>query len=186
MVLQLSSWCCGAWPSSPASSWWLRWWPLEAGRRGGASSCGATTGASRQVAGLPLQIVTTHDSLHPPKVLCNYIRTASLCCAACCFLHIRLWAGPKAFQELCSTSILCSYLQSYLGVSIQTADLDEEADDTLDLETIELINLVRAAVAVQALCPGSTSAGTCPVVPGAPSNTIAGCLDRTMLLVWQS
>ena len=31
---------------------------------------------------------------------------------------------------------------------LQTADLDEEAADTLDLETIELINLVRAAVAV--------------------------------------
>jgi hypothetical protein len=32
---------------------------------------------------------------------------------------------------------------------MQTADLDEEAADTLDLETIELINLVSAAN-----CPG--------------------------------
>lgn len=31
-----------------------------------------------------------------------------------------------------------------LSVLVQTADLDEEADDTLDLETIELINLVSS------------------------------------------
>jgi hypothetical protein len=110
--------------------------------------------------------------------LCNYIRTASLCCAACCFLQIRLWAGPKAAsQEVCSTSTLLLHLQSCLGVSLQTADLDEEADDTLDLETIELINLVRAAVAVS----WQHQSWHLPRDPTVMCTIVAGCLDATLL-----
>lgn len=72
-----------------------------------------------------------------------------LCCAA---------GGPRhrvAGRAACKRGASAS---NHMCVFVQTADLDEEAADTLDLETIELINLVRAAVNL-----ASDGADICPV-----------------------